>query len=136
MNSNVPIGVAILIAILFFVSLSPETNKRNLSLPITEKLKHLDPIGTVAFLGSIVSLLLVLQWGGQTISWRSGTSIGLFLCFGICGIMFVVVQWRLKEYATIPFRVVRVRSIYMGALVLFTLGIASISVGPSDFDFE
>jgi hypothetical protein len=128
LNSNVPIGAAILVAILLFVVISPETNRENLSLPIVEKLKHLDPVGTIVFLGSIVSLLLVLQWGGQTIPWASSKSIGLFVCFGLCGIIFIALQWRLGEYATIPFRVVRIRSIYMGALVLFTLGIASISV--------
>ncbi|KAF2176057.1 MFS general substrate transporter, partial [Zopfia rhizophila CBS 207.26] len=125
---NVPIGAAISIAILLFIAISPETNKKNLSLPIAEKLKHLDAVGTIVFLGSIVSLLLVLQWGGQTISWGSGKSIGLFVCFGVCGVIFIALQWRLGEYATIPFRVVRIRSIYMGALVLFTLGIASISL--------
>jgi hypothetical protein len=127
-NSNVPLGAVILIPIIFFVVLSSETNKKNRALPFVEKLKHLDPTGTILFLGSIVSLLLALQWGNQTISWDSGTSIGLFLCFGIGIIAFTALQWRLGEYATIPFRVVRIRSIYMGALVLFTLGIASISV--------
>jgi hypothetical protein len=133
-HSNVPIGAVILAAILLFVTISPETNKKNLSLPLTEKLKHLDPLGTVVFLGSIVSLLLALQWGGQTISWGSGTCIGLFVCFGVCGIIFVALQWRLGEFATIPFRVCRLRSIYMGALVLFTLGLASISVRVPNLD--
>jgi hypothetical protein len=127
-NSNVPIGAAILVVIVSFVALSPETNKKNLSLPIAEKLKHLDALGTTVFLGSVVSLLLVLQWGGQTISWGSGTSVGLFVCFIVCGIMFIGVQWRQGEYATMPFRILRIRSVYMGALVLFTLGAASISV--------
>ena len=125
---NVPIGGAIFMAVLFFVNVSPETNKANLSFSMTEKVKHLDPIGTIVFLGSIVPLLLVLQWGGQTLAWSSATSIGLFVCFGVCGIAFIALQWRLGDYATIPMRLVRIRSIYMGALVLFTLGIASISV--------
>lgn len=128
-SSNVPLGAAILVPIGCFVVLSSETNKKNRSLPIAEKLKHLDPIGTIIFLGAIVSLLLALQWGNQKISWDSGTSIGLFLCFGIGAVAFTALQWRLGEYATIPFRVIRIRSVYMGALVLFTLGIASISVG-------
>jgi hypothetical protein len=110
------------------VHVSPEINKQNLSLPIAEKLKHLDPLGTVIFLGSIVSLLLALQWGGQTLPWSSPTIIGLFVTFGVCGIAFITLQWRLGEYATLPLRVLKIRSIYMGALVLFFLGIASISV--------
>jgi hypothetical protein len=130
-HSNVPIGVVVLVAVLFFVTISPETNKKTPSLSIVEKLKPLDVVGTIFFLGSIVSLLLALQWGGQTISWGSEKSVGLFVCFDVCGIIFVALQWCLGEYATIPFRVVRIRSIYMGGLVLFTLGTASISVGVS-----
>lgn len=103
-------------------------NNDNQSLSLKEKLKHLDAIGTAVFLGSIVSLLLVLQWGGQSIAWNSATSIGLFVCFGVCGLIFIALQWYLGEYATIPFRVIKIRSIYMGALVLFTLGISSIVV--------
>jgi hypothetical protein len=127
-HSNVPIGFAILLAIILFVPVSPSTNTKNLSLPLASKLRHLDPLGTLIFLGSIVSLLLALQWGGQTIHWNSPTSIGLFTCFAVCGILFILLQWRLGEYATLPFRVCRIRSIYMGALVLFFLGIASISL--------
>ncbi|KAF2267497.1 MFS general substrate transporter [Lojkania enalia] len=123
---NVPISVIVFTVVFMFVTISPDANRENQSLLLKEKLKHLDGIGTVIFLGSIVSLLLVLQWGGQTITWSSGTSIGLFVCFGICGILFVALQWRLGECATIPPRVIKIRSIYMGALVLFTLGISSI----------
>lgn len=126
--SNVPIGGLAVAIILVFCNISYDSNEENLCLPLKKKLKHLDFIGTVLFLGSIVSLLLVLQWGGESISWGSSTSIGLFVCFGVLMILFILLQWRLGEYATIPFRVVRVRSIYMGAMVLFTLGIASISV--------
>jgi hypothetical protein len=129
--SNGPIGAAILVVTIVFVALSPDTNARNLSLPIVEKLKHLDALGTIFFLGSIVSLLLVLQWGGQTISWGSGQSVGLFVCFVVCGVIFITIQWRQAEYATIPFRKVRIRSVYMGALLLFTLGAVSISVRAS-----
>jgi hypothetical protein len=118
------------------VHVSPETNKKNLSLPIADKLKHLDPLGTVIFLGSIVSLLLALQWGGQTLPWSSPTIIGLFVTFGVCGIAFITLQWRLEEYATLPLRVLKIRSIYMGALVLFFLGIASISVSPQQPVFD
>ena len=59
-NSNVPLGAVILVATLCFVSIPLEGNEKNLSLPIVEKLKHLDPAGTAIFLGSILSLLLVL----------------------------------------------------------------------------
>lgn len=114
--------------VFLFCNISYQSNRENYYLPLSEKLKHLDFAGTALFLGSIVSLLLVLQWGGRTITWSSPTSIGLFVCFGTLMILFLALQWMLGEYATIPFRIVRIRSVYMGALVLFTLGIASISV--------
>lgn len=127
-NSNVPIGAIVGVIVFLFCNPSFESNKENLCMPFKKKLKHLDLLGTVIFLGSIVSLLLVLQWGGRTIAWSSATSIGLFVCFGVLMIIFVLLQWRLGDYATIPFRIARIRSVYMGAMVLFTLGIASISV--------
>ncbi|KAJ4305907.1 hypothetical protein N0V90_001440 [Kalmusia sp. IMI 367209] len=126
--SNVPIGGAVAICVFLFCNASYESNKENIRLPLREKLRHLDLISTVVFLGSIVSLLLILQWGGQTVAWNSATSIGLFVCFGVLIIVFIALQWKLGEYATMPFRIIKVRSIYMGAMVLFTLGVASISL--------
>ncbi|KAF2867710.1 MFS multidrug transporter-like protein [Massariosphaeria phaeospora] len=125
---NAPVGGAVIICVFLFVNISPKANREKLGLSIKEKLKHLDFVGTIFFLGSIVSLLLVLQWGGRTISWNSGTSIGLFITFGVCLIAFIALQWKLGEYATIPPRIIKVRSIYMGAIVLFALGISSIAL--------
>lgn len=116
------------VSIVLFVHLSADINKVNQSLPIKEKLRRLDFAGTAVFLGSVCCLLLNLQWSGQTIAWSSATSIGLFVGFGILAIIFCVLQYKLGEYATIPLRILKIRSIYMGALVLFTLGIASIAV--------
>jgi hypothetical protein len=67
-NSNVPLGATILVPIGYLVVLTSETNSKNRPLPIAEKSKHLDPIGTIIFIGAVVSLLLALQWGNQKTS--------------------------------------------------------------------
>ncbi|OAG09464.1 MFS general substrate transporter [Paraphaeosphaeria sporulosa] len=125
---NIPIGLTVAVGVFSCCHLCNDTNKGNLQLPLREKLRHLDLISTVIFLGAIVSLLLALQWGGRTMAWNSAKSIGLFICFGTLTIIFIIAQWKLGEYATIPFRIVRIRSVYMGAMVLFFLGVASISL--------
>ncbi|KAL2038880.1 hypothetical protein N7G274_008402 [Stereocaulon virgatum] len=122
---NVPIGVTVFVAILGFVRLNTSINRLNRDLPLLKKLKHMDPIGTLLFLGSICCLLLALQWGGQTIGWQNSRIIGLFVGFGLLIMGFSFLQWRRGDYATIPVRVLRKRSILMGALVLMPLGMSS-----------
>ncbi|PQE23830.1 efflux pump antibiotic resistance protein [Rutstroemia sp. NJR-2017a BBW] len=126
-NSNVPIGAVVLLCILCFVTIKPSSNKVNRALSIRENLQHMDAVGTVLFLGCITSLLLALQWAGQTISWRDSRIIGLFIGFELLAILFGCLQIRLGDYATIPVRVLTKRSIYMGALVLFSLGMSSLT---------
>ncbi|KAF2746363.1 MFS general substrate transporter [Sporormia fimetaria CBS 119925] len=124
---NVPTGIAVIVAIFTFVRIKPKTNQVNLTLPIAEKLKHIDSFGIVLFIGSICCLLLILQLGGQDVPWNSAKSIGLFSAFGWLMVGFCLLQWRLGEHATIPLRILRLRSIHMGALILFFLGLSSMT---------
>ena len=87
----------------------------------------MDGIGTVVFLGSVSTLLLALQWAGQKFRWGDAKIIGLFICSGSLAIIFCVLQWRRGEYATIPLRVLRKRSIYTGGIILFFLGASSLT---------
>ena len=122
---NVPIGSFTLLSILVFLKLNiaKEGPRR---LPLKEKLQYMDALGTILFVGGICCLLLALQWGGQTKPWRSSQIIGLFVGSGLLLIGFAYVQWRRGEAAIIPLRVLRQRSILMGACFLFFLGMASI----------
>jgi hypothetical protein len=54
--------------------------------------------------------LLALQWGGSEYAWGSGTIIALFVLSGVLFAVFTGVQVWVKENATIPLRVVRLRS--------------------------
>ena len=121
---NVPIGAAVPVSI-FSVKLKPSSNQTNRILPISEKLQHMDALGSFLFLGSISCLLLVLQWGGHTIRWQGSRAIGLFIGFGLLLGLFGFLQWKRGEYATIPVRILRKRSILMGALFRMPLGMPS-----------
>ncbi|KAK2593319.1 hypothetical protein QQS21_008962 [Conoideocrella luteorostrata] len=124
---NLPIGACVIVAILLLVQIPQSTNEANRSLPLRRKLEYMDPIGTTLFLGAVCSLLLALQWGGQTYPWNSSKCIGLFVGFGAISLCFGIHQWRRADLALIPFRILRKRSIYMGALVLFFLGMSSLT---------
>ncbi|KAJ3578732.1 hypothetical protein NPX13_g1830 [Xylaria arbuscula] len=125
-NSNVPVGVAVIIAIVFFVRIQASSDQVNHGLPLKTKLRQMDAVGTVLFIGAVVSLLLVLQWGGQLYPWNSSRIIALLVVFGILVIIFTFWEWKQGDTAIIPFRIMRKRSIHMGALVLFALGGSSL----------
>lgn len=128
MISNVPIGVAVLIGISIILHIK-QANDANKRLPFKDKMWRLDPLGVISFIGAICCLLLALQWGGQTLPWSSSKIIGLFIGFGLCITGFCVIQWKLDEAATIPFRILRQRSILMGSFYLFFLGMTVYVVG-------
>ncbi|KAI6088863.1 MFS general substrate transporter [Hypoxylon rubiginosum] len=123
---NVPIGGFVVAMILLFVRIRQSSNQVDRSLPLKTKLGNLDFLGTVLFLGAICCLLLVLQWGGQTYPWSDSKCIGLFVGFGLLTVLFCVWQWYRGDRAIIPFRILRKRSIWMGALVLCFLGMSSL----------
>ncbi|KAF2971336.1 hypothetical protein GQX73_g2190 [Xylaria multiplex] len=124
---NVPVGVFVVIAVLFFVNIKPSSTQVNHHLPLREKLKHMDAVGTVLFLGAVVSLLLVLQWGGQIYPWNDSRCIGLLVGFVSITAVFGFWEWKQGDSAIIPFRILKKRSIHMGALVLFALGMSSLT---------
>lgn len=74
----------------------------------------LDPFGTVVFLPGIVCLLLALQWGGTTYAWSNARIIVLFILAGILLSIFVVIQFRSGDNATVPIRIIKQRSIASG----------------------
>lgn len=125
---NVPAGFLVIVLILIFVKIRPKADQINQNLPLSKKLAHLDAVGTVLFIASVCCLLVVLQLGGHEITWRSSKAAGLFVGFATMMIAFGILQWHRGEFATIPPRVLAKRSIYTGALVLFFLGMSSLTV--------
>jgi hypothetical protein len=123
--SNVPAGVIVILIVSLFVPVSKSNqDNQNRKLPVKEKLLRMDPIGTTIFLGAVCCLLLSLVWGGQTYPWDDSRIIGLFVGFGLLTICFCYWLWRQGEVALIPLRILRKRSIAMGAVTLFAIGLA------------
>lgn len=88
------------------------------------RLKQLDIIGTCIFIVDIVVVLLALQWGGSKYPWSSWRIILLFALFGVLTIIFVALQWYMKENATVPFNIISQRSVASACAWAFFLGAA------------
>lgn len=73
---------------------------------------------------AIICLLLALQWAGTTYPWNDRRIIALFVLFGVLIIVFVVVQYFQKENATVPFRIIKMRSIWAACFFSFCTGAA------------
>jgi hypothetical protein len=71
---------------------------------------------------AVVCILLALQWGGTTYAWHNGRIIALFVLFGILIIVFLTIQWRMQEDATVPPRIFKIRTIWPCAIYQFALG--------------
>ena len=82
-----------------------------------EKIQILDPFGFLIFIGSVIMLLLALQWGGATYPWRSSIIVGLFCGFG--GMLTAFVFWlRHKgDEAIVPHSLLKQRTVLCSALV-------------------
>lgn len=89
----------------------------------------LDPLGTILVIASICSLLLAMQWGGQTLPWKSSKVIGLLVGAGVLFAHFLVLQWKMGDDATLPYPILKQRSIASGAFYLLFFSIPIYTVG-------
>jgi MFS family permease len=73
---------------------------------------------------SVVCLLLALQWGGTVYAWNSSRIIGLFVGFGVMILIFIFIQFKRGDKATLPFSVLKQRTVASAAFFLFFMGAA------------
>lgn len=111
---NLPIGgVAMLIVFAVF-----KPPKRTSSDKIVwQRLQEFDPIGTFLILGTVLCLLLPLQWGGITVSWGLPKVYRCLIAFGVLLLSFVAWQWRMGDRATVPLRIFQDRTVCAASLV-------------------
>ena len=88
------------------------------------RIMQLDPVGTIIFLPGIICLLLALQWGGLTYPWSSNRIIALLVVFAVLISIFIVVQVRNPENATVPPRIISQRSMAFGSWYIFTVSLS------------
>jgi hypothetical protein len=118
---NLPLGAIVIAGLMPFFR-SPQAAARLASLPPKEKLKRMDPTGTVIFVVAMTCLLLALQWGGQTFSWSDGRIIALLVLFGVAFIGWIAWQAYLGPVATIPKNIIGQRSMSFASFYSFTQG--------------
>ncbi|KAI1084278.1 major facilitator superfamily transporter [Whalleya microplaca] len=105
---NIPIGMATIIILLFTVKNTP--GKLH-ATGTAEKIKHLDPIGAVLLIPSVICLVLALQWGGAEFAWGNWRIIFLLVLCGVLAIAFITVQILMPDTATIRPAVVCQRTV-------------------------
>lgn len=126
---NLPVG-GVSIAVVLLVLRLPSNTKVS-GLPILQVIKELDLVGASLLIPAIVCLILALQWGGNTYTWRSSQIIGLFVGFGLLAILFAASQIYVSKKdekdptvqnagrATLPPSILKQRTIWSAGLFAF-----------------
>ncbi|KAB8245115.1 major facilitator superfamily domain-containing protein [Aspergillus flavus] len=97
---NLPVGGFTMIVIIFLFK-NPESQKVT-DEPFFTKIKQLNIMSLLIFTGSVVCLLLALQWGGTTYSWSSGRVIAPLVVAAVSFAGFIAFEVLQKDAATIP----------------------------------
>jgi hypothetical protein len=116
---NLPIGAATVV-VLFFILQIPKQTKKDTTL--RQQILQLDPPGLAFLLPAIVCLLLALQWGGTTYAWNDGRIIALLVLFPVFTAVFIGIQIKRPNFATVPPRIIMQRSIAAGVWYSFCTG--------------
>ncbi|KAH7460146.1 putative efflux pump [Fusarium oxysporum f. sp. matthiolae] len=111
---NLPIGGISALVILFFFTTPPAA--KPLSVPLTERLLQLDPLGIILAMGSVTSYILVLHYGGTTYAWNSSQVIGLLVGFVLLCIAFFTWEWYNGDRSMIPFRLLLQRTYFVESI--------------------
>ena len=100
---NLPVG-GLAIAIVYFFFHNPEREESKLIFK--QKILQIDLLGAFFLICAIVCLLLALQWGGTVHPWHDSRVWGCLLGFGLLIIVFIIIQIRRGDLATLPPRII------------------------------
>jgi MFS family permease len=109
---NLPLGV-FCVAFTAYGFHDPVSNSE-IDLPLWEKVKRTNPLGTLLIVPALTCFLMALQLGGSTYGWGNWRIILMFILFGVLLSAFGYLQYRQGEEATLPIRILRKRSILAG----------------------
>ncbi|KAK4157152.1 hypothetical protein C8A00DRAFT_40385 [Chaetomidium leptoderma] len=114
---NLPIGGVSAFIITFFFT-APKGAKPVVA-PLREKLLQMDLFGTALVMGGVISYILALQYGGQTMEWRSPTVIGLLVGFVLIFIVFGFWEFYNGERSMIIPRLFLHRDVWVSSFFTF-----------------
>nr|GAT45289.1 major facilitator superfamily protein [Mycena chlorophos] len=120
---NLPIGGISLVAVSFFLKAHPplkilgaDLTKRSTRDVIRQALQ-MDFGGAFLVAASITTLMLALQWGGNTKPWNDKAVITCLVLAGVLAIVFLLWERWLGERAMVPLQMFKSKSIY--AIVIY-----------------
>ncbi|KAL3426665.1 hypothetical protein PVAG01_00174 [Phlyctema vagabunda] len=119
---NLPIGVITLAGVLLYLRSGHDTGDKKKTSFGREWIMRYDPIGNSFLVCAVVTLLLAIEWGGNTYAWDSPRIIVLFVICGLSIAVFAAVQIWQGEKSVLPPRIMKVRSIPFGSLFIFCIG--------------
>ncbi|KAI9172728.1 MFS-type efflux pump MFS1 [Paramyrothecium foliicola] len=109
---NLPLGVICVFLTAFGVQ-DPEMSPDQ-TLPLKEKFKKINLIGTVLIVPATTLLLIAIQWGGIKYGWGDWRIITSLVASVVLFAGFGYLQYRQGEQAILPPKVLRQRSILAG----------------------
>ena len=109
---NLPFGGIALLTVFFFFK---NPVRKHTDMTLRQKIGQIDLLGAFFLISGIVCLLLALQWGGSTYPWKDSKVWGCILGFGLIISIFLYMQFRLGDLATIPPRILRQRTVAASA---------------------
>src|SRR5204863_9492191 len=118
--SSLPIGFVSVIVTAFALQVPRQSNPTGKT--VWQRIQQLDLAGAAILIPAVVCLLLALQWGGSKYAWSNSRIIGLFIGFGLMAIIFIILQMRAGEQATIPLRFFKQRSVAAAVTLAFFFG--------------
>lgn len=92
-----------------------------------QKFRKFNPVGTVILLGSIIALILALQWGGESGDWAEGRIIATLVVFAVTIVIWSAMQYVQGEEATVPWSVAKQRTV-AGATIYTIFGSAAFTM--------
>ncbi|KGO43900.1 Major facilitator superfamily domain, general substrate transporter [Penicillium expansum] len=119
---NLPIGGAVMIFIALFYDGSRGGQRAFESTGFRSQIARFDLAGTFTFMSATICLLLALSWGGTTYAWNNACIIALLMVAGVLFCSFITIEYRMKDSAIIPLRLLRKPSIVAAILFGICLG--------------
>ncbi|KAH7103874.1 transporter [Auriculariales sp. MPI-PUGE-AT-0066] len=108
---NLPFGGVAMLAVIFFLPNRPAPVRPGQENFTTwQKWKGVDVVGSILCLGLVTSLLLPLQWGGQSRPWNDKAVIALFVVFAVLVPIFALWEYRQGENAILPLALLKNRT--------------------------
>ncbi|KAJ7032298.1 ABC transporter [Mycena alexandri] len=112
---NLPFGGVSLCGVIFLLKSAPplgtDPNKRS-TRDILRQILRLDYIGATLVAGALTTLVLALQWGGNTKPWGDKAVITCFVVAVVLAVAFISWEIYLNERAMVPTAIFKSPSIY------------------------